>query len=279
MLIIFYALRNRCPMGRFFPKTTSVTKRRRRRSLYSKNAKRPAKPGANKRSILANTRLLSRIARVQRSHQVYTDYYMRSETQLINREWYCVPLVDPSNYIPTLRRNDDVLTEKATFIKRCVLNLQFFLSRTVPTITWNVFLVQMRTNYQNYDLLAMLSDPTWTNNYAYVRPNVLDRITLNSGYLKVLKHWYFTIQDNRFDSTMGIVSGYPASTYRRIQCSIPINCRIANNLDQNGVWPTLSALNIPHEKQVYLLMVPDSMTTTFTSDATYSTITTCMNTM
>lgn len=276
--------------GRYFPRAARVrTQTRRRRSIVQRNARRKTTRRGNKRAIMANSMLLRRLNRIHKSHLVYTDYVKTGVMQQTYRLWGCVALIDPKTWAPTMRTNAVVQLENSSYIKRATLNLYANLISENEAVTWNIFLCRLRKDYSNLDLCEIIktpppvppgpgpSYPDWTNGKTYYRGTELGKVTLNSGMLKVMKHYYFTLTANRVDSTNTNLTpaGNPSSTYRRIQLSIPLNIKV--NAQQSFNWKTMTSTNIPYYDQVYLLCVPDARNQATTNTLQYEFMATCIN--
>lgn len=254
--------------GRYFPRaSTARTRRRRRPTLVSRNARRRPTRRNNRRSILRNSRVIQRLSRIQKSHMVFCDWWMSESIPHTYRQWHCTPLVNPTAWANIMRQNIDVLTENSTYMRSGTLNIYTQLTNSQAAVTWNIFLVRLRKNYANTDLTDVVNNigptptppiPYWSNTQSWIRGQAYGKITLNSGLVKVIKHWYYTLSDNRLESTYSgdpTQAGTPTSTWRRLQCRIPLNQKV--NGQQAFSWKVLNDRNIPYYNQVYLLACPD----------------------
>lgn len=268
--------------ARYFPRTYSLRRRTRGRSAYRRPIRR--RRGVRSR-VTRNSRTINRVARIQRSHMITTDWVMTDSIPMTYRQWNCVPLIDPAGWTNIMRTSIEVGRENSIFIKRGVLNLYTALTGGQASVTWNIFLVRLRKNFANMDLQSIVNTPIptptppipyWTNQGTYYRGNAYGKVTLNQGLLRVLKHWYFTLTDDRIAGQTVEQAGTPSSTYRRMQINLPINQKINGQMLLN--WKIMNADNIPFYNQTYLLCVPDCADQTAINTVQYEFLTTAVST-
>lgn len=243
--------------GRYFPRITKFNTRRRKRAGIVTKAKRRGKTrGAIRAQTIANAKIINRLDKIQRSHIVYTDYRNSGIAGGVNLVFSADSLINPSAMAPWGRKNFSAIGQQSCFLKKCTLNMYFQLPESSTASTWNVYLVRLTKQFSQLSLQQWLANPLWTDGEMYSNQTAYGKITLNHGMFRVFKHWYFTLTQDRIEmgaTAVGAPTGYPSSTYRRIQVPIPVNYKVSNSI--GNAWPALTPGNIPYHKQVYLLAV------------------------
>lgn len=272
-------------MPRVYPRrTTARTRTRRKASIVRRNARRRPTRRGNRKGILANSRVIRRLDKIQKSHMVYTDYTINGFHAASYIQWHCAALVNPDQFTAVLRQNNDVTREGSTYLRYMTLNLYTWLTNSQAATTWNIYLVRMRKTFGNYNLEDVINNippqpappaPYWGSGDAWHSGVEFGKVTLNTGMVKVMKHWYYTQSCNRIDTTQANIAGNPASTYRRIQVNIPLKFKISSQYLQS--WTSLDNTSIPYYQQVYLVFRPESRDQTVLNSLQWDAVVSAVN--
>ena len=233
-------------------------RRRRRTTMVSKVRYQAPTARHQRRQILTNARMVSKLYRSQLRHRVWSDWqYTGGQSSINSGEWVTIRLTDFTLWENVLRADAAVSRKAHTFINRMQLNLRFNMQDSY-FVGFNVFVVSPRKFATNVD--PFVTQPILFQDYIQPSQDEGFNVRLNSGLYKVHFSRYFTLTKNYLGAPPANENvGDPDTTWRKMQANIPMRLSVTNPVARTGnadTWLEVPFNDLPYYGKYYLMILP-----------------------
>lgn len=208
---------------------------------------------------MANARLVSKLYRASMLKKVYCDWQFVGQFRAaepdptgFNRDWFCAPLTDFSQWGPVLRRDQNVSESSTTFVQRMVINMRYQL-KSASWAQFNVFIVTPRKDAAANDVpVRIAAGQPPTDGIEYVEGPDAFNFRLNPAVFKVHYASYKTLTQSTLFLPADQPAGNPFSTWDKGQATV--KCGINVRMPILGQpWTDLPYMQQGYSKRYYML--------------------------
>lgn len=268
---------------------TAKSKRKRTGNVTKVRYQRPTARN-QQRQIMTNARMVSKLYKAAMTKRVFCDWQATGtfvaqppDPQGFNRDWFCLPLTDFSQWGACLRQDANVTEGSSTYIQRMQLNMRYFL-RGASYANFNVFIVTPRKDAANNDVPSRFAAQNFpTPGVEYIEGPDAYNFRLNPAVFKVHYASYKTLTNNslQLEASAVTVGANPFTSMAKDQANI--KCGINVRMPVLGAsWTTVPYMQQAYYKRYFMLVcivsdAPPNLTPLGTAKFTFDQLATTVN--
>lgn len=240
-------------------KYTAKPKRKRTSTVAKVRFQRPTARN-QQRQILANARIVAKLHKAAMANRVFCDWQFVGQCRAnppdptgFNRDWFCFPLTEFSQWGPVLRRDQNVAESSTTYVQRMVINMRYQLQAS-SWAQYNVFIVTPRKDAAANDVPVRFAAGQFPQNgVEYVEGPDAFNFRLNPAVFKVHYASYKTLTQNTLFLPANNPAGNPFSTWDKGQATVKAGINVRMPV-LGQPWTSLPYMQQAYYKRYFMLV-------------------------